>query len=112
MTDTRTTEITFRRMDLDPADREAVARLADLDTRPTPEGRILGAEIDDRLLAAVAIDGGALIADPFERTTELRAMLELRARQLRGRERFGGLRRIARRRGAHGVGVARASHSG
>ena len=64
-------EITIRRMDLDRADREAVARLAELDTRADARGPVLGAEIEGSLLAAISLDDGELIADPFSRTAEL-----------------------------------------
>jgi hypothetical protein len=61
-------------------------RLAQLDSRRVPEGRLLGVEIEGQLLAAISLDTGESIADPFSRTAELRALLELRAAQLRRRE--------------------------
>ena len=66
-------------------DLAAVARLAQLDSSPPPEGALLGAEIEGRLLAAISLATGESIADPFSRTGELRALLELRAAQLRRR---------------------------
>ena len=63
---------------------------------------MLGAEVEGRLLAAVSIDTGKVVADPFSRTAELRDLLELRAGQLRGRSvnadrHAGGIRRPGRR---------------
>ncbi len=70
------------------ADAEAVEQLGQLDSaaRP-PRGELLGVEIEGRLLAAISLDDGTTIADPFSRTQELRNLLDLRARQLRGRRR-------------------------
>lgn len=76
-------QITIRRMDLDDADRRALARLAHLDSRPRPEGAVLGAEVEGRLVAAISIESGDVVADPFSPTGELRTLLELRAAQLR-----------------------------
>jgi hypothetical protein len=83
--------ISIRR--LGPGDRDEVDRLVQLDSRPRPEGELLGVEIEGRLLAAISLATGDSIADPFSRTGELRALLELRAAQLRrrssdGRRRF------------------------
>ena len=76
-------QITIRRMDLSGSDRSALARLAQLDTRPQPQGTVLGAEVEGKLVAAISIDSGDAVADPFSRTGELRNLLELRAAQLR-----------------------------
>lgn len=86
--------VTIRRLGDD--DMPAVRRLAQLDSADVPDGDLLGAEIEGRLVAVAPIDGGRTIADPFSRTSELRALLELRAAQLRRRDtqrrpRFGGL---------------------
>ncbi len=90
--------ITIRRLDRS-ADAAALARLAGVDTRPLPAGELLGAEVDDRLLAVMSIDNGRIIGDPFARTSELRKLLALRADQVRG-----GSHR-ARRRRRHGLGL-------
>jgi hypothetical protein len=71
---------------LGPDDLGELDRLAQLDSRPRPEGELLGVEIEGRLLAAISLATGDSIADPFSRTGELRALLELRAAQLRRRE--------------------------
>ena len=95
--------ITIRR--LNGGDTPAVIRLVELDSRDVPKGDLLGAEVEGTLVAIAPIEGGETIADPFSRTSELRALLELRATQLRGREperhRFGGL--LARRRNRVGI---------
>jgi hypothetical protein len=88
--------VTIRR--LGAADDPVVRRLAQLDSADAPQGALLGAEIEGRLVAAVGIETGEAVADPFSRTGELKALLELRAAQMRRREggsrsRFGRLRR-------------------
>ena len=83
-TEIHTTGVNIRRLGGD--DLAAVERLAQLDSRRAPEGPLLGAEIEGRLLAAISLSTGESIADPFSRTGELRALLELRAAQLRRRE--------------------------
>jgi hypothetical protein len=93
-TETTMTQVTIRR--LTDADRPAVDRLVQLDSADAPEGDLLGAEIEGALVAFAPVAGGRTIADPFSRTSELRALLELRAAQLRGseeqpRRRLGGL---------------------
>ena len=77
--------MTIRRMDLSDRDVEALARLAELDSGIGLEGPVLGAEVEGRLLAAISLRDGEVIADPFSRTSELRALLKLRAAQLRDR---------------------------
>jgi hypothetical protein len=88
--DGSSTGVMIRRLEGD--DQAAVARLAQLDSRPVPEGALLGAEVEGRLLAATSLATGESIADPFSRTGELRALLELRAAQLR--RRVNGHRRL------------------
>jgi hypothetical protein len=65
------------------ADADALSRVAELDSaprfRPVP---MLVAEVDGELRAAVPLDGGRAIADPFHRTAELVAILTAHARQL------------------------------
>jgi hypothetical protein len=64
------------------ADRDGLHRLAELDSRRTPSGPALVAEVDGRLRAALALDGSAAIADPFHRGLELLELLRVRAAQL------------------------------
>ena len=65
------------------ADASALTRLAALDSAQAPRGPALIVEADSRALAALPLGSGRAIADPFEPTAELVALLELRAEQLR-----------------------------
>ena len=73
--------ITIRPLRAD--DVGAVERLAELDERPVPPGQLLLAEVEGTVEAAVALDGGETIANPFARSGEAVSLLELRADQLR-----------------------------
>ncbi len=64
-------------------DAPALDRLAALDSARAPVGAALVAESGDRILAALPLDGGHAIADPFSPTGELVDLLQLRADQLR-----------------------------
>jgi hypothetical protein len=86
-----------------PADRPALERLALLDSRQRPgDGQFLLAEISGELIAAVSLDGGDVIADPFKPTAGTVAVLRMRAaeRTQPVRERRRLLRRPAARRRA------------
>lgn len=75
------------------ADGRALRPLTERDTaRPLTEETVLVAERDGRLLAAVCLREGRVIADPFEPTAELVELLRLRAAQLRGEGRPRGPR--------------------
>lgn len=71
----------------------ALADLALLDEAEMPAGPAIVAEVDGSIRAALPLDGGQAIADPFRRTSNLIALLEARAAQL-GRE-AGGRRRFS-----------------
>jgi hypothetical protein len=73
------------------ADHEALARLAQLDSRPMPTGQVLLAEVDGEPRAALALGGGEPVADPFHPTAALASLLELRARQMLASEVATGL---------------------
>ena len=75
------------------ADESALARLATLDSASPPRGPALIAEADSRMLAALPIGAGRPIADPFEPTAELVALLELRRSQIEAAEGAVGQRR-------------------
>ena len=62
-------------------DEAALARLAALDSASPPRGPALIAEADSRMLAALPLGSGRALADPFHRTAELVALLELRRAQ-------------------------------
>lgn len=63
-------------------DREAIVRLAQLDSQRAPTGALLIAQSGAGIVAALPLDGGAPIANPFVRTAELVELLRLRAAQL------------------------------
>jgi hypothetical protein len=65
------------------ADSPAIEALATLDSSRRPHGRVLVAEVEGGIVAALPVDGHRAIADPFRRTSELVALLEMRAAQLR-----------------------------
>jgi len=64
-------------------DIDGIRRLAALDARPVPTGGVLVGELEGELVAALPLDGGQALADPFKPTTDIVALLRLRARQLR-----------------------------
>jgi hypothetical protein len=65
------------------ADAEALGRLAQLDSAPSPAPvPMLVAEVGGELRAALPLHGGPAIADPFRPTVELVAILAERTRQL------------------------------
>lgn len=71
-----------------PADQQALCRLAGLDSARPLEGTILAAEIADELLAAICVETGRVVADPFSHTAGLVELLRSRAAQLeRGKNR-------------------------
>lgn len=74
-------DLTIRR-DTD-ADAPAMRRLAGLDSRRPLTGPLLVAEVAGEPWAALALDSGDVVADPFRRTADLVALLHERARHLR-----------------------------
>ena len=89
------------------ADGDAVVdSLTKLDSAAPIHGPALVAEAGGRAVAAIAYDGGAVVADPFVRTADVVALLSERSAQLRGQRVGGRLRawrrgeRVARRRPA------------
>lgn len=85
---------------------DAIARLAQLDSARRPSCAVLVAAVDGDAVAALPLDGGPAIADPFQPTAALVSVLELRLAQIRDRPKPRRLARSVRalRRGA------RASH--
>jgi hypothetical protein len=65
-----------------PGDGPAISRLGRLEDRRPARGPYVLAERGGEIFAAVPLSGGAPLADPFMRTADVVAMLELRARQL------------------------------
>jgi hypothetical protein len=80
-------------------DGAAVARLAQLDTADAPPSPLLGAIVEDRLVAAHSLPTGESIADPFRHTAQIRSLLRERAGQVSGGRRRGLLGRLRGRLG-------------
>ncbi len=64
------------------ADASAVRRLAALDSAFPPTGDVLLAEMGDELWAALSVDTGAAVADPFHPSRDLVDLLRFRADRL------------------------------
>src|ERR671924_2215084 len=90
-----------------PADESGLARLAALDSARPLRGPALVAMADERILAALPLGSGRPIADPFEPTAELVALLELRRAQMERADRSGD----RRARGIRGLLRGRLSHA-
>ena len=87
------TNITVRRSDA--GDRSELERLAALDSARAPTGPALVAEADSRMIAALPLGSGRPIADPFEPSAAIVALLELRAAQMSPTtERRGWIERV------------------
>jgi len=63
-------------------DERALGRLARRDTAAPLEGTIMAAEIEDEPLAAICLETGRVVADPFSHTAGLVDLLRARAAQL------------------------------
>ena len=85
--------LTIRLAGLD--DAPALARLAALDSSRAPRGAVLVAEVDDEIWAALSLDDGHAVGDPFRPSAEALWMLNERSRRLRG-ERRGRMQRLPR----------------
>jgi hypothetical protein len=85
-------------------ERGAVERLATLDARPAPSGEVLLALVDGRPVAALSVDDGSVVADPFTPSAGAVALLQTRAQAVWA-ARGAGVRR-GRRRFAHGRRLA------
>jgi hypothetical protein len=72
---------------------ETIERLAQLDSARRPSGPVLVAAVGGDPVAALPLDGGPAIADPFQRTAALVSLLELRVAQMRARPTPGRLAR-------------------
>lgn len=94
--------ITIRR--LSEADAAAIRELAGRDSQPVPVGELVGLEVEGRLVAMQSLtENGEVIADPFARTAELRALLKLRVAQLRARGQRQAPRPRAKRSPGHAM---------
>ena len=63
-------------------DAESLRVLAERDTARAPRGDVVGAERDGRLLAAISLADGTVVADPVHPTADLVALLRVRAGQV------------------------------
>ena len=63
-------------------DAAAIRRVAALDGKRVPMGEVLVAEADSKVIAALSIDDGSRVADPFSWTSDVVALMEMRAAQL------------------------------
>lgn len=77
---TTTDSVTIRRAGAD--DRVALTLLAMLDSAPRLRGQILVAESGGLVLAAISLEDGRAIADPFFPTADLVALLRARAERM------------------------------
>jgi hypothetical protein len=85
-------------------DRDALERLALLDSRRLAVGELLVAEVAGELRAALPLTGGAAIADPFRPTAPLVSLLQMRAQQIRAAD-------AGRENGGAHAGAVRAARS-
>jgi hypothetical protein len=67
------------------SDVQAVREVAQRDSSTVPAGMLLVAEVGGRVRAALSLDTGEVVADPFAPSAELVDLLRARARQLNGR---------------------------
>jgi hypothetical protein len=80
-----------------PGDAAALERLAALDSSRPLGGRVLLAEVEDDVVAAISLADHRAVSDPFQPTGELVWILAERARQLQRADRPRGRRRFRRR---------------
>jgi hypothetical protein len=78
-TTSRTTDTPVAIRPAGPSDATVLRRLAALDSRRPLRGRVLIAEREGSPLAALGLDDGRAVADPFVLTDDLVALLRLRA---------------------------------
>jgi hypothetical protein len=80
-------------------DADAIERLAALEGMRDPDCRCVVAEVGGKIVSALPLRGGKIMADPFRPTAHLVPLLELRAKQLEQRPDTGrttGLRGLVR----------------
>jgi len=88
-------------------DEATLLRLAALDSAAAPRGDVLVASVDGEILAAIALDSGRVIADPFRHTADLVELLRTRAHLLGERGSEIGRKRHSLRRLASPIALAR-----
>ena len=62
--------------------REELERLAQLSERPLHEGDWIVADVDGVAVAAVSVEDGATVYDPFKPTSQAVSLLKLRRKQV------------------------------
>jgi hypothetical protein len=75
-------------------DGEAVRVLAALEGVGMPKGPVLVAEVGHEVVAALPLQGGRALADPFRPSAHLVELLQLRAKQLHAQSRTPRLPRL------------------
>ena len=63
-------------------DAARIRELASLDNKRRPAGPFLVAEVSGEIVAAMSLSRGIVVADPFRLTSDVVAMLRLRAAQV------------------------------
>jgi hypothetical protein len=86
------TALTIRRAT--DSDAFALRRLATIDSAAPPTGEVLLAEMGDELWAAISVDTGAAIADPFRPSGDLVDLLRFRAERMSGHPHIRPLARL------------------
>jgi hypothetical protein len=86
------TALTIRRATA--ADAFALKRLATIDSAAPPTGEVLLAEMGTELWAAVSVDTGAAIADPFRPSGDVVDLLRFRAERISGHPHVRPLARL------------------
>lgn len=66
-----------------PGDHDTIHELEELSGAPVLQGTLLIAERADRIVAAIALESGSIVADPFVPTADVQALLAFRAEQVR-----------------------------
>jgi hypothetical protein len=79
------------------SDARDLERIAAMDSQRPLQGHIIVGEIDGRPQAAMSIDDGRLVANPFAHTESLAAHLRIRARGIRAAEAYPAVRDRIRR---------------
>jgi hypothetical protein len=91
-------------------DLDALERLAQLDSARRPDYPLIVAEVGGEVRAAYSLSEGRSIADPFHRTAELVALLEVHAHQV-DRGVNGGAHAASRPRSVRSTPLARAARA-
>ena len=89
-------------------DLPAIERVAQRDSSRVPSGRLLGADMDGRLVAAISTATGHVVADPFVHTAGVVEALRARVGDVDGRPARRRGRLVAFLRPGRARGTARA----